>query len=673
MPLLDLLERTNPFAFLDAGRRAWLASRAEVRHAEPGTPLLLERDRAAASVFVIARGSIEITDARGERQIVPEGEHWGELVALLDVPHEQARAGELGAELLVLGGHDFLALVEESNVFAQALALTLVRKLKVFDPYRALFAKVQELAERGSFFLSELLPYYRALRPALHPGLDEPEIDVDALKYAVLRLPPEVTHTTFFFLTDTLPVLYSDPDTKFTPVSCGKARRRSIWQLMPGKLLVLVRDGLSDILDLLTCLCLYAIEVRKLRMKIGDDKRLRQLAALIERPDAEAERWFLDDLPLSPAEREGVVRLWPQRTAERVREILLHHEDLAFDVRRAVGDYSSRSIDQWVAHIRDEAKKLVDLGSELDVHVISSNTHSVGNCLSPFMRRRTDEILAWGREHAPGLAGEPSAERPWGHAWSQQADLVYATAPRWFAARPDLEKHRMEEDRASGRVHIAQSAFTGIEVDLINVSALKQDALDPLLDLGSAPRQRLIVNVDYAFGEQADEILSALIFLFGRRIRSVSVLGKAGALVGHRGDFLLPRALLLQTNDELYRIPNHDLDREELQELADGRGVHEGTMLTVAGTLLQDRKLLLLYKRIWRCVGLEMEGCWFARRVQTAIETGLLAPDVKTRFAYYVSDAPLEPASTLVEALRPEEGVPPLYGITRAILRKILA
>jgi hypothetical protein len=407
-------------------------------------------------------------------------------------------------------------------------------------------------------------------------------------------------------------------------------------------------------------------------VRIGDDKRLRQLAALTERPDQEAERWFLDDLPLSAEERGGLKRIWPTRTAERIRDVLLHHEDVAFDVRRAVGEHSTRAIEQWIAHIRAEARKVVDHEGDFDVHVISSNTHSVGNCLSPYMRSRAERIIEWSREHAPDIAGEPTEARPWGGRWVRRADLVYAASARFFATNPEEDAVRLAEERASGRVHIAQSAFTGIEVDLFDARALRDDLTDPDVAIRVPSRPTLLVNVDYAFGEQAEEILSALIFLFGRRIRSVNVLGKAGALVGHRGDYLLPRAMLLQQNDELYRLPNQDLDRRDLLDLADGRGVHEGPVLTVGGTLLQDRKLLLLYRRVWRCVGLEMEGSWFARRILSAIETGLVAPDVKTRFAYYVSDAPLEPSSTLVESLRPEEGVPPLYGITRAILRRIL-
>ena len=96
-------------------------------------------------------------------------------------------------------------------------------------------------------------------------------------------------------------------------------------------------------------------------------------------------------------------------------------------------------------------------------------------------------------------------------------------------------------------------------------------------------------------------------------------------------------------------------------------------MLTVAGTLLQNRQLLHFYRRFWQCVGLEMEGSFFARTLAAAISEGIVDAEVRTRFAYYISDVPLDPDSTLSEALSPVEGVPPLYAITRAILMAILA
>ena len=69
-------------------------------------------------------------------------------------------------------------------------------------------------------------------------------------------------------------------------------------------------------------------------------------------------------------------------------------------------------------------------------------------------------------------------------------------------------------------------------------------------------------------------------------------------------------------------------------------------MLTVAGTLLQNRIMLNFYRRIWRCVGLEMEGTYYLRQILKARSLGLMSRDVALRFLYYVSDVPLVPSAT---------------------------
>ncbi len=61
------------------------------------------------------------------------------------------------------------------------------------------------------------------------------------------------------------------------------------------------------------------------------------------------------------------------------------------------------------------------------------------------------------------------------------------------------------------------------------------------------------------------------------------------------------------------------------------------------------------------------------RVIPCAMATGITPRDAKTRFVYYVSDLPLNPHHNLSASLSPWEGVPPLYAITRAILRRIFA
>jgi hypothetical protein len=83
--------------------------------------------------------------------------------------------------------------------------------------------------------------------------------------------------------------------------------------------------------------------------------------------------------------------------------------------------------------------------------------------------------------------------------------------------------------------------------------------------------------------------------------------------------------------------------------------------------------MLNFYKSLWGCVGLEMEGIYYHWAIAEALQLGVLRKGVSTRFLYYVSDLPLQPGASLSERLSPQEGIPPLYAITREILSRILA
>jgi hypothetical protein len=94
-------------------------------------------------------------------------------------------------------------------------------------------------------------------------------------------------------------------------------------------------------------------------------------------------------------------------------------------------------------------------------------------------------------------------------------------------------------------------------------------------------------------------------------------------------------------------------------------------MLTVDGTLLQNRRMLYFYKHIWGCVGIEMEGAYYYRQVLESMRLGVLPEDLALRFYYYVSDLPLDHAANLSSRMSAQEGIPPLYAITREILSEV--
>jgi hypothetical protein len=511
------------------------------------------------------------------------------------------------------------------------------------------------------------------MEPALHPQVNNPdELGIAALDYAVRRLPRNVTSTFAFLIRDELPVVYQNPDEYFTAIPTD-ARHRAIWEILPGKDLFLTRTGLSDITDFITCLCVYSTEVFKIRRRIYDAKgvgRIREFINAGTPGSPEAVKRLLVDLGFKPADAEGLIRVWPKETAQRLWEMVNHREMFSIDVRTQRSSYNLKDFARWSTQIGQATQELTGfdpaaLPRDVDVHIISSNTHSVTNCLNPWYAANADKIWDWALASGQAMARED---------WLVRADCLYSLARDYFKAFPGTEAEMMEWERRHGILRLGATATTGIEVEVIDLEKIRGAAVDPLLAPWQGRKNTLVVNIDYAFGEQAEHIIHQLILLFAHNIRSVNFLGKAGSLVGRRGDILVPTAFIEQSKDLFMPVaPPPKADLAFIKGLVGSRGVHVGPMLTVLGTLMQNRQMLHFYRNLWAVKGIEMEGVYYHRQVVESIQTGVLNADVVSRFYYYVSDLPLDVGSNLSERLKASEGVPPLYAITRQILAGIFA
>lgn len=297
------------------------------------------------------------------------------------------------------------------------------------------------------------------------------------------------------------------------------------------------------------------------------------------------------------------------------------------------------------------------------------------------------------QDHGDGESG-PSFRSP--PTWAQVSKPMIA--PNSTHLHRMQERAKQQQQQASGEGAPSSTATAG--GGATPSSASPSAAASPSTQgapAGSRLRRHFIINMDFAFGAQAEGICRAVFSAFGQRIRSVSVMGKAGGLQGKRGDIQLAShvllsksSLILEDNqDELRSCRNQDLTKERLQELAGPKvTVHHGKVLTVTGTMLQNAPLLRYYKNVWRCVGTEMEGSYFARVIEDFYRQGIANADLHTRFAYYTSDLPLAQSeaeeeakssrrhvgasATLSAPMTPQEGVPPLYAIARGILENVL-
>lgn len=663
----NTLAGISPFSYLSEAEQLALIERAQLRSHKDGDELIRQGSK-DQEVFVLIDGVVSVFDSskNPERYLgsISKGSYFGERACLFGMERRTRVIANGPGRCLVMSGELFLETCAQSVFFAQALARNLRHKQGLFVPIERFLSELMDSSSRGHVDLESMLSSYQDLSPALHPAINDSKIDVGAWLYAVRRLPENITRAHVLLLSKTKPALFEDTEAFAEPIGTA-ARRRTVWALSQGKSLVMLRDGWTDLTDFLSLLSLHATEARKVRRRIRSSDILKNMAQLMcpKCTDEDRQR-LLERLPFSPDERAGLQKIWPKDLLARLYDILLHHEDYSIYIDAALGNYNADGAELWTQQIRVAAEQLMGPLEDLEVDIVSSNTHSVVNCLSPYLHEHREDILAWGQEHLSELA---SAH------FHNDTDRLYAMSYHYFKAHPEEAKARRQDDAKRGMMTLTHTEFTGLQVDLIDLSKLPQEGLDPSLCFAApSDTRRLLINIDYAFGCQAEDILRCLVLLFGKSIRSINILGKAGALTGRRGDILMPESVLHQKDDEIIPVGNDDLDAAQISQMADV-DVHCGPVLTVTGTLLQNRVLLRFYKTLWRCVGLEMEGSYYAREIRRSQSLGMLREDLKTRFLYYVSDLPLNEHSNLSARLAPWEGIPPLYATTRAVLSRIVA
>lgn len=526
---------------------------------------------------------------------------------------------------------------------------------------------VRHGAIRGVYLIDEFLDAFRAMRPSLHRYCNESAlVDVDALIYCTARL-PEGIHALREFLVqadvpDKLPTMAGVQRVK-TP-----ARRRSTFLIGDDIVIVVAREGVTELLDLVTLLTSYAIEAHKIRELLKGTPLLADIQRYLDGPfDIAVQNRLTARLAFQLGSTDdAMVRLDEHWRGELLRRVLYLTEHPPSLVVRLHRDYSiEASIERaraWSEHLFQETAA----SAEHEVHILSSNLQSCLNLLSSYPRKEQAAIWAWAAEqsvHRDLYGGEPTS------------NLVYLALADWLAAHPDKAAERRAWDEQHGLRNLEDTFHVGVGAQAFDLARIHFDQLDPRLKLD---RQRitserpLLLNVDYAFGEQAGIVVEQLFRRFNGRVASFSIMGKAGTVVGDRGGVMLPNYLLREGSRDVYDLPfGNFLGREDFHDLELGEVYADGPMLTVLGTILQNDEMLKRYRDEWRILGLEMEGIPYVRAMHQCRKLGYLRENLRVGVGYWASDAPLRAGETLSHesAL---QGLTAVYAINVAILNNLL-
>lgn len=520
----------------------------------------------------------------------------------------------------------------------------------------------------GDFLVDEFLTAYRAMEPSLHRYCNTPDVlDVDAFLYVLARLPEGIHRVSEILVQADLPDKL--PRLEGLHEVVVPSRRRATFQLGPERMVIVAREGVTELLDLVTLLSAFVVEARKLENLLQRGSLQADLRAYIaEAPNQAEENRLLVrlafDLGTTDDQMMALREVWGDQTLERLLCLVDHPPRLRVRLHR---EYSLQSAlnrsRNWAQRL---AQEISQRAPGRPLHILSSNTHSTVNLLSPFVRHYQDEILAWGEQVRPDLfhSQEICPE-----------NRVYVLLRSWLEMHPERNQEKRELLSQCGICVLSDHERVGVTAQFLDLERIPLQFVDARLGLepfppGQAP---ILVNFDYAFGDQAGVVGEQLFReLRNCQVRSFSIMGKAGSLVGPRGSLMLPNYLIREGTRDVYDIPNGNaLESEDFRGLQVGEVFSGGPMLTVLGTILQNDHLLESYRDDWKALGLEMEGTPYIRAVHQALKLGWLPADLRVAVGYYASDSPLIPGESLARSLS-LQGVDATYGLNIALLRKLL-
>ncbi|WP_310594165.1 DUF6909 family protein [Flavobacterium sp.] len=505
-----------------------------------------------------------------------------------------------------------------------------------------------------------------ALRPEIYGNIANEKVELNGLLYVIERLPIGIEECRFINLTSDEGYSKSH----FKAIVPPK-RRRNCYRIDEEQMNVVITRGRSDIYDILTHLTFIFIESHKIKNRV-----------LLDEGGEVSHDW--KKLEIAVKQNKKLTQIEKEKAISHTANILGRTFEEILDIYDAFG--SATTPDRFL-HV------IYWLGKLAIEEIVENNKRTI--TFSPVLRERLGHHIhgeIWATNIKEVLKENNLLDRPIHvisanmHSVMNSIFAVPALKTKFknqsdFFIYEELSKSGANEVRnvveavalKQGMISLPDTSGTNIDVQIFDTAKIDwSKTAFPKANLGA--EKPVIIVMDYAFGEQAYETIDELFKPYKKETflnaQSISIMGKAGILEGGKGDIMIPNAHINEGTADNYFFEN-----ELTAEMFKGNdiAVFDGPMVTVLGTSLQNRDLLqFFHESTWRAIGLEMEGAYYQKAIQSASRIRKSVPkDIKVRYAYYASDNPLETGSTLASGGLGTTGVKPTYLITIKILEQI--
>ena len=548
------------------------------------------------------------------------------------------------------------------------------RARETTEAIERLYVSMRHLFYRGFFKPSgvsgeSLRKLLMVINPEIYGSMSIPnKIELDGLLYVLDRLPEGIEECSFIHLT-------SDEGFdkgSFEPI-VPKKRRRNCYRIDEHQMNIEVLLGRSEIYDILTHLTFLYLEADKIRnigFDLENEGRAKRTWNIIEEVAKGEKKYSRKEKEVALIHLSSFLgrtfdetlnaynNFGNDKNPDRLFKIIywlgqVSLDDWKEDREREI--YFSAILQERVGHhLFGErwANKIKKVLVENDLHmrplhIISANMHSVKN-----MVFANDALNKKGTKEVD---------------YKLFADI---------SNKKELQEKVLDHAMKEGMIYIDDNSGSNIDVQIIDLA--KTELKNTVFANQKYKGDDVILVFDYAFGEQAFEVMDELLRpyevkgeVYMMKVKSVSIMGKAGILTGGKGDIMIPTSHIFEGTADNYVFENAlkatDFVDDEIKSF-------EGPMITVLGTSLQNKDILSYFMTTsWKAIGLEMEGAHYQKAIQVASKIRHhISPDLFVMYAYYASDNPLETGSTLSSGGLGLTGVKPTYMITHKIIEKIL-
>jgi hypothetical protein len=514
---------------------------------------------------------------------------------------------------------------------------------------------------------------------SLHSRARALEPDMSAFIYCSLRLPPCLSAVERVVLGQSREQFrqHGMGDVETWPSVAAPARRRRSYFDGVSTLACYVASG-TDIDDVIPLLTAYQIEWNKLHTRMRGEQVRAFLREPVDSPDGLATLAAGMGIGLEDLERLRLI--WGEAFWDILRRIA--GREMRLSVRLLAGSMNDyrRATHRWFDHIAAESPAVVSR----PVYFVSSNTHSLVNLLTGFALRQERAVLQFVAQpdHADLMAEWREIEAR--QLPSSRENFLYYALKKLLASPEGaaLATERAETERTSGIKRIPSEHGFDIQAQVVELSSLRPEWIDPRLQLGGIERlaksEALLLNIDYPLGLAAYLLLTEVAARVGE-LRGVYAMGKAATLNGVIGDVMIPGVVHDEHSQTTYLFQNAFTAEGLADDLTYGTVLDNQKGVSVRGTFLQTPRYMDVFYREGY-TDIEMEAGPYLSAVYELSRpkrfphneiVDLHGLPFDLGILHYASDTPLSKGRNLGSGSLSYFGMDPTYATAVAILKRI--